>query len=440
MNVLLVTIDCLRHDKLGCAGGQGDLTPNIDRFSQDATVFSQAVAQGYNTRTSFPSLFTSTYPNIQRGDWGQKTLVAGDMTLAGLLRQHGFATGGFHSNPWLSTHFGFGQEYDTFEDNLLPSLVQSRSKLALRLSQLAHVVSPYLAADDLVDQALDWIKGQRDPFFAWVHFMDAHGPYRLSWRLPGVLSHPLSWGLYRRAQTRPETITDVQRRKLLHRYEGCIRFLDGVWGRFVGELEASGQLAETLVVFTADHGEAFGEHGYYTHGDLKFFDEVIRVPLVIYWPGRETKPRVDGQVELTTIVPTVLDILGLPIPDHLAGTSSVPWLRGEASLADPVNAEALTNSGISENFAAASVRTHEWKYVLHRSMARNVHERQLYHLATDPGEQDECSQRYPEVVARLNERAEAHMRRVQDGMVPDTEGTAMPEEVVARLRALGYMD
>ena len=441
MNVLLVTVDCLRYDMIGCIGGRDDLTPNIDSFSQDATVFGQAIAQSYNTEHSFPSIFTSTYPVREPGQGRKGRISAGEPTLAGLLSQHGFATGGFHSNPWLSAHYGYGHEYDVYEDNLLPTGLGGQTKAALRLSQTLHVISPYLPADKITSQALDWIKQQQGPFFAWIHYMDAHGPYRVSYRLPASLSHLLSWPLYRKAQHQPEKITESEARRLLRYYEGGVRFVDQAWGRLRQELDASGRLADTLVIITADHGEAFGEHGYYTHGIEGLYDEVLRVPLIIRWPAQTTVARVDGQAELTTIVPTVLDILGLPVPENLVGRSAVPWLTGEVAATEPVNEEAMASGGVSEQWAAVSVRTQEWKYILRRSGGREQTNKQLYHLATDPAELEECGKRHPEILVRMNQRAEAHIQRLLEKTMPGQDlEEDLPDEVVARLQALGYMD
>ena len=145
-------------------------------------------------------------------------------------------------------------------------------------------------------------------------------------------------------------------------------------------------------------------------------------------------------MKLTTILPTVLDVLGLPIPDHVVGRSAVPWLRGEVASTKPINTEAISSSGISEDYAVISVRTQEWKYILRRSAAGDVRHSELFHLMTDPSEQDECGQRHPDVVARMNQQAEAHVQRVLDSDEPEGEEIELPEQVVARLRALGYMD
>ena len=439
MNVLLITVDCLRHDRVGCIGGRADLTPNIDRFSRGATVFTQAIAQGYNTEHSFPSIFTSTYPRRRQVGLLNKPFTAGQPTLALLLKQQGYASGGFHSNPWLSTHFGYGHEYDVYEDNLLPPAIRTRSNVALRLSRALHVVTPYLAGDKITAQALGWIKRQSGPFFAWIHYMDAHGPYRISRRLPGLVDHLLSWPLYRKAQNRPQAITAAEHKKLVHTYEEGVRFVDQACGTLLGELESSAILADTLVILTADHGEAFGEHGRYTHGFEHPFDETVRVPLIVRWPGRQTVPRVEGQVELTTIVPTVLDVLGLPLPEQAVGRSAVSWLRGDAAGDQPINPEAITSGGVSEQWTAVSVRTAEWKYILRRSGLDRILESSLYHLKGDPQELQECGQQYPDVLARLREHAEAHVRTILEGAAPEGDEQEMPEEVVARLRSLGYL-
>jgi arylsulfatase A-like enzyme len=271
--------------------------------------------------------------------------------------------------------------------------------------------------------------------------MDAHGPYRISQRLPTWLSHLLSWPLYRKAQKQPEKIAESEHQTLLRHYEGGVRFVDKAWGRLQRELDSSGQLANTLVIITADHGEAFGEHGTYTHGVKGLFDEVLRVPLILRVPGQRTVPRVDGQAELTTIVPTILDLLGLPTPEYAVGHSAVPWLTGAVAPTEPVNEEAIANGDVSEQWAAAAVRTQEWKYILCYTGDREQTTSQLYRLATDPAELEECGQRYPEVVAQMNQRAEAHIRQLLDKVLPaqDLE-EELPDEVVARLQALGYMD
>jgi arylsulfatase len=440
MNVLLVTVDCLRHDRVGYASGRGDLTPEIDRFSQDATVLTQAIAQGYTTWVSFASLFTSSYPRFQSGEWNRKPILSDHSTLAAILGEHGYATGGFHSNPWLSTHFGYGQEWDVYEDNLMPPAIRSLSSGSLRLAQTLHLLSPYLSGDKVAAQALNWIRQQDDPFFAWIHFMDAHGPYPVSRRIPSALGHVLGWRLYRKAQNQPEAVTPSEHQSMTDRYEAGIQYVDRVLGWLRGELASSGQLDNTLVIITADHGEAFREHGLYTHGHRHLYDEVIRVPLLIRWPGVETVPRVDGQVELTTIVPSVLEVLGLAVPPQVEGRSSVPWLLGDKPLSEPVNAEAISSSTINERYAVVCIRTEEWKYFLRKWMTKDKQESGLFHLEADPGEQDDCEDRYPDIVAWLNGLAEAHIQRLLDGASPDSAAEDIPEEVVSRLRALGYVD
>jgi arylsulfatase A-like enzyme len=171
------------------------------------------------------------------------------------------------------------------------------------------------------------------------------------------------------------------------------------------------------------------------------YDEVLRVPLTIRWSAQKTVARVDGQVELTTIVPTVLDLLGLPIPEQIVGRSAVPWLTGDASATEPINPEAMASGGVSEQWAAVGVRTQEWKCILHRSGDQQQIKSRLYHLTTDPVELEECGQRYPDVLAQMKQCAEDHIQRLLEKLVPG-QGVEedLPEEVVARLQALDYMD
>ncbi len=338
-NVVLILIDTLRADRLGCYGHSKETSPTIDALAERGILFEQAFSQAGWTKPAVPSLLTGKYP-IQHGVFSNRSVgkdrrlhtdVLGrdHETLAEALQKLGYQTGAFINNPHIRSFLGFDQGFDTFEEEL-GDAADIRSRFQSWHSRLA--------ADA--------------PFFAYVHFLDPHLPYDppASYRdrfVPEAFRDfdTRSW---RRMQSRsgeadspppPETIE-----AMLALYDAEIRYTDDEIGRIVEALEESGQFENTWVIVVADHGEEFFEHGHLGH-NRSLYDELLHIPMVVAGPGIR-EGRISTPVELIDIFPTVVEAAGGQSPDTVAGRSLGPAFSGQSLPDRPGFADHRSEDGI----------------------------------------------------------------------------------------------
>lgn len=297
LNVLLITLDTTRADRLGAYGYAGVQTPVIDRLAAEGVLFERAITAAPLTLPAHTSIMTGLYPP-RHGvrDNGGFFVRDETVTLAERLREQGYRTGAFVGAYVLDSRWGLNQGFDTYHDEFDLAKFDTPS--------LATVERP---ANEVADRALAWLEGGASavPFFAWVHFFDPHSPYRA----------PEPYG---RAYAQQP-------------YLGEIAFTDAQVGRLVTFLEQQRLLENTVVVVVGDHGESLGEHGEGTHGFF-LYDATTRVPLIIRVPRHESRPRRVGTVVRTVdLLPTVLELLRLPVAERIDGRSLVPLISGEAT-------------------------------------------------------------------------------------------------------------
>ena len=319
-NIILLSVDALRADHCSCYGYERETTPNLDRFAADNVRFSNAYSASSHTREAIPALLTGRYPDVAVDDGHN---LAAD-TVATALQETGYATGGFHSNPYVSRAYGYGEGFDTFDDDLHLGRHKLIALAQRALDKLRN--RHYARAETINELALEFVDSTEEPFFLWAHYMDPHGPYSPPREYQEVFHDEYvgmkrAQEMYKRAVIEdPESITADERREMVNLYDEEIRYADAQLGRFLDGLESHGLLEETLVILTADHGDAFGERGYYGH-PRKLDGELLRVPLVVRWPG-VSAGEVERPVSLADVVPTVLEAAGVT-DDGLSGESLV---------------------------------------------------------------------------------------------------------------------
>ena len=309
-NVVLLSADALRADHLSCYGYARETSPVLDDLADESIRFTNAYSASSHTREAVPALLTGEYPDVAV-DAGYH--LASE-TVASTLSEEGFATAGFHSNPFVSRAYGFGQGFDTFDDDLH---LGQHKLIALAQRALDKVRNRHYArADEINERSLAWVDSLADgePFFLWNHYMDTHGPYEPPGEYATLyadreLSGREAQSLYQRAIDDPESVTEDERQLLVDLYDGEIRYNDAQIGAFLDGLRERGLLEESLLVVTADHGDAFGEHGYYEHPRY-LHDEVTHVPLFVRPPGG-TEGTVETPVSTLDIVATVESEFGL---------------------------------------------------------------------------------------------------------------------------------
>lgn len=460
-NVLLITIDSLRYDRALGMDGAADRAPTLNRLAEEFVSFDQAIANGPNTPSSFPTILTSTNPLMYGG---YRYLDDARPFVSRTLKQAGFRTVGYHSNPHLGPEKNYNHGFDTFNDggerdtdarslkNFVDRHVDPDSILYKLLRRTYHLVtmtadtSAYAKAPAITAKATDWLTDDWDgetPFFMWLHYMDVHYPFtppaecleRLGVDPP---SRRRVAKLNGKMQEDTGSLSDQDVDDLRSLYDGEMLFLDDSIDRLLSDLERRAVLDETAVVVTADHGEAFGEHGRFGHHPY-LYDELLHVPLVMRLPDVDSR-RIDQQVSLIDLPPTLYDLVGVEVPEGVQGRSLVGLMNDETSVEDEDGedgAEADDSVVIctSRGGDMLSTRTPKWKLL----WDREVDDVELYGLESDPGESRNVSEENPAVVERFRGLLEDHVAeaRETDTELPDVEES---DEVKQRLEDLGYVD
>lgn len=347
-NVLIITLDTTRADHIGAYGGQSGLTPNIDRLAREGTLFRNCYAQLPLTLPSHCTLFTGRYPmahNVRNN--AKYFLNQSEFTLAEALQAKNYRTYAVIAAFVLMSKFGLQQGFDFYDDYLNPH-------------ELAHNFKSEIPADEVYDKFSGWLaKNSAQKFFAWVHFYDAHDPY-----------NP------------PAAFAKRFANNAQGRYAGEIAYVDSVVGKIIDDLRDRGLLDKTLLLIVGDHGEAFGEHQEYGHA-IFCYEENLRVPLIFHCPALIAKNRtVLEQVSLVDVMPTVLDVLELPIPKTVQGKSLINLLRGRKEKESrSIYFESMYGKE-EMNFAPLTgISADNYKYI-------SLPDPELYDLRTDSREKD----------------------------------------------------
>jgi len=397
-NLLLITVDTLRADALEPYGAPPGSTPAIARFASEGVVFEDAQSAASWTLPSFASLFTSQ-PVATHGCADFRTRLSDSFeTLAELLVRQGWDTAAVISQTVVGRRHGLDQGFVHFDD----AFVCGDDPAEQRVS------SPYVT--ERAQHFLEAKAAARDgrPWFLWLHLFDPHAAYQL---------HP-GFGV------RVQTGSDEEK------YASEVGFTDAHIGRVLDSLSKLGLAANTVVVLTSDHGEEFGEHGGHGHAH-SLYAELVHVPLVVRAPGIAPR-RVSATVRTIDVYPTVCELLGLPLPAHLAGASFLSALRGEALELRPALAE-MQAGGTGKS----SLVLGEWKLI----QDPETSEVELYQRITDPREAHDVAAQEPEVARDLTARLEAEKERAVAGARAFGRAgeVVLGADEVEELRALGYV-
>jgi arylsulfatase A-like enzyme len=411
-DVILISIDTLRPDHLGCYGYRFPTTPNLDRFSQDAVRFSQTIATAPSTLTSHASMMTSLLPRQHGAEHlTHHALSPRFLTLAGIFRQHGYSTVSFNDGGQVSAIFGMSNGFDYYSSS--PQ------------STVYHF-------DDVVTRATGWLDSHPPsaaPLFLFLHTYEVHHPYTPAPRFLALMEPPYHGPLPAGETDMPTLIAMHEGRRqlgpgdlehIVATYDGEIRSMDEAFGRLVEHLKQAGRYDQALIVFTSDHGEEFNEHGSVGWHAHTLYDELLRVPLMIKFPdGLYAGETVTSQVREIDIAPTVVAALGWPQPAQFRGADLAPLAEGRA--AAPRFAVSQRDS-----LPDTSIRLSPWK----------LYDGRLYDLASDPGETRDLAARHQDLVAALDQRLQALLAEKPAAVGPTVTLNA---EERSRLRALGYL-
>jgi arylsulfatase A-like enzyme len=316
-NVVLIVVDTLRADPIGAYGGPVE-TPNLDRLAREGALVEEAFTPTPATAPAHVSLLTGLHP-WRHGVLRNAVPIDPELpTMVELARAGGIATAGFVSSYILHERFGFGRGFDLYVFDPTEEYIWLGRRREGFWARGARTTAA----------AMKWITrhaGRR--FFLFVHYFDPHDPYLP----PAGYAVPPDAPVSLDGKTLPPGVRDeAQLRRLIRRYRGEVAYADAQIGRLVERLRMLELLDETAVIVTADHGEGLGDHGMLRH-ESNLFDEQIRVPLVVRAPGVPAGSRPRGLAQLEDLAPTVLEALGVDVPDGIDGMSLLPWLRGDAA-------------------------------------------------------------------------------------------------------------
>lgn len=427
-NVILISVDTLRADRLGLYGYNGGTSPKLDaRFSRDGIVVDKAYSQASNTLRGHTAMLTGLNPTIAIHKDPAPAMLRGFPTLADHLRRHGYQTAAFTEDAYVSVAYGMAQGFDIFREQKSPTVASGEIERTFQ-------------------SALGWVGTHtRQPIFLFVHTYEVHTPY----------DPPQTY----RREAAPADAAPATADSLL--YDGEIAYMDAQLDKFLNELDRLGVLDHALVVVTADHGEEFGEHGGRYHG-AHLYDEIVHVPMLILAPGLlPAGVRRPGPAALVDLLPTVLDVVGAPIPEYLTGVSLLPHLSSGVPLpsraiaSEAYSPRAITVNGMDPNWLPPTLALTRFPYRVIRVRTSTGARNEAYDLIADPDETSNIlasGEPVPDIVtemiddlARYEETSEQEAARiarsagVKEASPPrDTEEVGTPN--LDRLRALGYVE
>lgn len=426
-NVVLISIDTLRADRLGAYGASHPegISPFLDAIARDSILFENAFAQAPYTLPSHVTMLSGQYPSVH-GVLNLEYSIDVDRTpmLAALLARAGYLTGAFTGGLLVSRTFGFDDGFDTYSEN-----------------------DPCRKTN--LPQVLQWIEANRSlPFFLFFHTYAVHDyawddPDYVPRFDPGRAERQGLWEGFARdpkGTVMDGTLIDpdAQKQRLNNMYLAGIRLADDRLQELIKRLESLGELDNTLLIITSDHGEELLERGNIQHGKT-LYEEQTHVPLIIRPPKGTRDRRVPDLVEVVDVAPTVLEYLDIPRPREMQGASLLPFIRSSTT----ARGKSMVFSEVDFSSNLYTLRTKEWKIINNvRHRKSSLKEYELYHITSDPGETCELSEDSLELEVmreRLN-RFRRDLDRLAEALgANERKESEIDPELLDALRAQGYV-
>jgi len=438
-NVILISIDTLRPDRLGCYGNAAPTSPNLDRWRAQAVLFESAVAPAPSTLPSHATMFTSLLPEHHGALWSRRTGVPATIPiLTTELRAAGYRAAAFTGGGQIAPEFGLARGFEVYGVDVGGSKFEAA-----------------------VRAGLDWLGEESGkPAFLFLHTYEVHHPYtpdaetlaRFDNGYEGPLPPEISQEIINSINRHERTLTESDLAHIVAAYDAEIRSVDEAFGELLAGLDELEILDDTLVVLTSDHGEEFGEHGVVGWHSHTLYDELLRVPLLIrFADGRNAGLTVTNQVRLLDLAPTILAAVGLSVPSSFDGVDLARVINGL-----PTSLPAISQLDTPRQLRM-SLRTREWKLYprilfdgdpfadslppmltrVRNNFARRRWPYLLFDLTEDPGETQDVVKSRPDVEEALQVTMEALMARRAASRAPTA---IVNDATMERLRALGYLE
>ena len=428
-NVLLITLDTVRPDHLGAYHYNKILTPNLDKLAAEGVLFLRGISQAPVTPVSHASILTGVYPpkHRLRNFEHNNQLSTKNPLLSEILRKNGYFTGAIIASTTLDPLFGLDRGFDVYnyvassETYLFSGLGRSLLPTVMQLLGVVKDRTAYRSGIEQTNDALLWLDKYKDvPFFLWLHYFDAHDPYfpstvsRKSKRHPGRNSKELSGRGFD--------------------YDCEIIGLDDQIGHLTDRLREDKILDDTIIAVISDHGEGLGEHNYIGH-TKRIYEEQLRLVLFLRYPERIRAGQiVSAQVRSIDLAPTILDLLGIQIPQDLDGLSLLPLMN---SGGNSKNRVAFSETFAPDEQALHLVAVNDGRYKLIRSLGGS---NWLYDIEKDPGEHRNIAKERPAEVTRLGALLDIYLSKGEQAKDGDTGSVMLDEEIREKLQALGYIN
>lgn len=418
-NVLFITIDTFRADYLFSIGGGTQFTHNMDAVAARGALFTRCVTPENLTGPSVAAIMTSRLPYSSGIIFNPQRIPDSLPTLAETLRRAGYETTGIAGTSLVASGYNFNKGFDHFYDEF------NRSEKAFNYNR---------TADSLNEDFFEWLdlRDGSKPFFAWLHYFDPHFPYHARYGVFAgeTFSYEYLRDLYWKQDV--ETIKNEIGRIILF-YNQELMYTDRHIGAILKELTTRGEMADTLVVITGDHGEELFQHDYFYGHGRSLYNNVLNVPLIIAPPGRQfAGVRVDSVVKTIDIMPTVLDLLDIPAPGGIEGRSLLPLMRGEQFDERPVFSIRDPRDETYWEGTAAAMTSGPWKYI-HFKKAKD----RLFNLEFDPFEHNNLIDTDPERAKNMMDQIRKNIFESENFDPAAKPGFTRKEQKM--LKELGYI-
>ena len=461
-NVILITMDTVRADHLSLYGYERDTTPNLKKLSEESTLYTHAIASGDMTLSTHASIFTGTYPR-QHGahfdPWngcnGGRPLSDKFHTLAEILSQKGYLTMGIVANyGFLSRFFGFDKGFQYYDQRVPVVFLGGTELYSIRQgvrNVLTHFASPhnfdlmFRRAEEINKEAstlFDNVKNN-NTFFLFINYMDAHDPYipppSFDTLYPGkdetfTFAHYNT--LHEKVLKLERKITEKEYHHMVSQYDGGIAYIDFQIGKLIARLKELDLYENCLIIITSDHGETFGERALMGH-QVSVYQDLVHIPLLVKYPNVRTGNIYNEVVSVVDLMPTVLDVLGFEVPEHVQGQSLLK-LEFESGKSRNVISESFPNG----YFISWHPRFHRIERAIfsgqYKFISSTAGKRELYNLSKDPNEMENLYKEDDSTSREIETRLETWLKTTV-AAIESSAKVKLDKEALNRLKTLGYV-